>query len=178
LAPVLILQQSAREADTGRKGVRRMHESFHDEIWPRRRSSNHVPSPLTQPPSRDRPSVGCRVNTARGPRARACALSRTICFSFDKTQDQKRCRRQWFSIRAAVQNVFHRVVESVPESRTGRCCSSVGGTVFFPKCRGVNLSASRKVLIFRPTNREAFQQSFEMGNRAGFMIRSERAPFR
>lgn len=39
-------------------------------------------SPSRSPPSRDRPSVGCRVKTARGPLARACALSKTMCFSF------------------------------------------------------------------------------------------------
>ena len=39
-------------------------------------------SPSRSPPSRERPSVGCRVNTARGPRARACALSNTMCLSF------------------------------------------------------------------------------------------------
>ena len=34
-------------------------------------------SPRRSPPSRDLPSVGCLVNTARGPRDRACILSLT-----------------------------------------------------------------------------------------------------
>uniref|UniRef100_A0A0A9HGH7 DNA-directed RNA polymerase III subunit, putative n=1 Tax=Arundo donax TaxID=35708 RepID=A0A0A9HGH7_ARUDO len=39
-------------------------------------------SPRRRPPSRLRPSVGCLVNNTRGPLARACILSSTMCFSF------------------------------------------------------------------------------------------------
>ena len=38
-------------------------------------------SPKRRPPSRDRPSIGCRLRIWTGPRARLCILSSTICFN-------------------------------------------------------------------------------------------------
>lgn len=58
---------------------------------PNTRARAHSPVPMRQsrsispsrnPPSRLRPSVGCRVSTTLGPRARACILSSTMCLSF------------------------------------------------------------------------------------------------
>jgi hypothetical protein len=54
--------------------------SLHALVSPMRQSRSI--SPKRRPPSRLRPSVGCLVSTTRGPRARACILSKTICFSF------------------------------------------------------------------------------------------------
>mmetsp|Transcript_5911 Transcript_5911/g.15576 ORF Transcript_5911/g.15576 Transcript_5911/m.15576 type:complete len:215 (-) Transcript_5911:1274-1918(-) len=62
-----------------------------DDVMSRSLSNIDAPYPIKQsrsispslsPPSRERPSVGWRVRTCRGPRARACILSMTMCLSF------------------------------------------------------------------------------------------------